>query len=96
MKLVTTTETHLAPGTTLAMEAKEYLYMTSYGDVCFRSASGCSVNVKVDPRLLSEAIQSYAAGLRHLSDPERVAQARLTLDGLEAAIAGCREELANK
>jgi hypothetical protein len=96
MKLTTTTEAFLPPGTMLAMEAKEYLYFTSYGDVAFRSSTGCTVSVKVDPRLLSEAVQSYAAGLRHLSDPERVAQARLTLDGLEAAICGCREELANK
>lgn len=95
MKLVTTTTQNLA-GTDLALEAKEYVYISSYGEVSFRSASGCSVSIKTDPILLSEAIQGYASGLRHLSDPERVRIARLTLDGLEAACVAAREALSAK
>ena len=96
MKLITTTTQNLTTGTELAIEAKEYVYISSYGELTFRSASGCNLTVKTDPVLLSEAIQGYASGLRHLSDPERVRIARLTLDGLEAACLAAREALASK
>ncbi len=94
MKLTTTTTQNLA-GADLSVEAKEYCYISSYGEVSFRSASGCSVSVKTDPRLLSEAVQGYVSSLRHLSDPDRVRLAKLTLEGLEAAVATAKEALAS-
>ena len=95
MKLITTTTQNLS-GSDLAIEAKAYCYISSYGEVSFRTDSGCSVSIKTDPILLSEAVQGYASGLRHLSDPERVRLAKLTLDGLEAACVAAREALASK